>query len=291
MVHLTQRNFSHDQRISATGFHTPGETAILLHMTTPDAAEPAYTVDELAARAGVTVRTVRFYSSRGLLPPPVLGPRRVGRYGEEHLARLDLIGQMQRQGMTLSAIERHLRQLPPDLSPRELAVQRAVVASWAPETEETLDRRELRRRAGRPLSDEDLRRLAAMGVLARVADGDREDRDEDAADPGEQADRTGGAPEERYRVDTGLLRLGVELLDVPLSQQTVLAARSVLTEHSRAAAHELSELLRTAVAGRGTEDVRSLSAHMHPLVVQALLTTFQRSLRQELRAWLHSAGG
>ncbi|GHF83531.1 MerR family transcriptional regulator [Streptomyces thermodiastaticus] len=256
-------------------------------MTTPDAAEPAYTVDELAARAGVTVRTVRFYSSRGLLPPPVLGPRRVGRYGEQHLARLDLIGQMRRQGMTLAAIERHLRQLPPGLSPRELAVQRAVVASWAPESEETIGRRELDRRAGRPLSDEDLRRLAAMGVLARAADGDRE---EGAADPGEQADRTGGAAEERYRVDTGLLRLGVELLDVPLSQETVLAARSVLTEHSRAAAHELSELLRAAVAGRGTEDVRSLSAHMHPLVVQALLTTFQRSLRQELRAWLHSAG-
>jgi DNA-binding transcriptional MerR regulator len=256
-------------------------------MTTPDAAEPAYTVDELAARAGVTVRTVRFYSSRGLLPPPVLGPRRVGRYGEQHLARLDLIGQMRRQGMTLAAIERHLRQLPPRLSPRELAVQRAVVASWAPESEETIGRRELDRRAGRPLSDEDLRRLAAMGVLARAADGDRE---EGAADPGEQADRAGGAAEERYRVDTGLLRLGVELLDVPLSQETVLAARSVLTEHSRAAAHELSELLRAAVAGRGTEDVRSLSAHMHPLVVQALLTTFQRSLRQELRAWLHSAG-
>ena len=39
------------------------------------------TVDELAARAGVTVRTIRFYSTRGLLPPPVIGPRRVGRYG------------------------------------------------------------------------------------------------------------------------------------------------------------------------------------------------------------------
>ncbi|RBL82271.1 transcriptional regulator, partial [Streptomyces cavourensis] len=32
--------------------------------------EPTLTVDELAARAGVTVRTVRFYSTRGLLPPP-----------------------------------------------------------------------------------------------------------------------------------------------------------------------------------------------------------------------------
>ncbi|MFC7914175.1 transcriptional regulator, partial [Streptomyces sp. NPDC057386] len=33
-------------------------------------------------------------------------------------------------------------------------------------------------------------------------------------------------------------------------------------------------------------DVKSLSAHMRPLVVQALLTTFQRSLKEELRVWL-----
>ncbi len=269
MAHLTQRNFSHDPPRGATGFHTVGATAILLHMTTPDTAEPAFTVDELAARAGVTVRTVRFYSSRGLLPPPVLGPRRVGRYGEDHLARLALIEEMQRQGMTLAAIERHLRQLPAGLSPRELAVQRAVVASWAPQSEETVGRQELARRAGRPLTDEDVERLAAMGVLARA----------------------GSSPEgESFRIDVGLLRLGVELLDVPLSQETVLAARTVLTEHSRAAARELSELLRAAVADRGTQDVRSLSAHMHPLVVQALLTTFQRSLREELRQWLDGSG-
>lgn len=35
--------------------------------------EPTLTVDELAARAGVTVRTIRFYSTRGLLPPPRSG--------------------------------------------------------------------------------------------------------------------------------------------------------------------------------------------------------------------------
>ncbi|GAA0911977.1 MerR family transcriptional regulator [Streptomyces thermoalcalitolerans] len=232
---------------------------ILLRMTT-DADEPPLTIDELAARAGVTVRTVRFYSSRGLLPPPVIGPRRVGHYGPEHLARLALIEEMQLQGMTLAAIERHLRQLPPDLSPHDLAVQRAVVASWAPETVETLTRPELERRAGRALSDEDVERLAAMNVV--TADGDA------------------------FRVDSGLLRLGVRLLDVPLSQKTILAARTVLIEHARAAAHELSELLRDAVAERDTEDVKSLSAHMHPLVVQALLTTFQRSLRQELREWI-----
>ncbi|MGW0756646.1 MerR family transcriptional regulator [Streptomyces sp. NPDC002814] len=233
-----------------------------------DVAEPTLTIDELAARAGVTVRTVRFYSTKGLLPPPVIGPRRVGHYGQEHLARLALIEELQTQGMTLAAIERYLRQLPPDLSAHDLAIHRAVVASWAPDSVETVTREELQRRAGRTLGDQDVERLVAMNVVAH----------EDGA----------------FRVDSGLLRLGVELLDVPLSQETIMAARTALIEHSRAAAHELSRLLREAVAERAAEDVKSLSAHMHPLVVQALLTTFQRSLREELREWLDGmseAGG
>jgi hypothetical protein len=90
-----------------------------------------------------------------------------------------------------------------------------------------------------------------------------------------------------FRVDPGLLRLGVQLLDVPIAHETILAARSVLLEHSRAAAHALSTLLRDAVGeGESVAAVKSLSAHMQPLVVQALLTTFQRSLKEELREWL-----
>ncbi|NEB13116.1 MerR family transcriptional regulator [Streptomyces coelicoflavus] len=238
-------------------------------MTTTDTEEPTLTIDELAARAGVTVRTVRFYGTRGLLPPPVLGPRRVGHYGREHVARLALIEELQHQGMTLAAIERYLNRLPADLSPHDLALHRAVVASWAPQTVERVTREELGRRAGRPLTDEEVDRLTAMDIVA-----------EDADDP------AGGA----YRVDAGLLRLGVELLDVPFSPDTVLAARTALLEHSRAAARDLSRLLRDAVAERDAPDVRSLSAHMHPLVVQALLTTFQRSLREELREWLDGGG-
>lgn len=228
---------------------------------TTDTEEPALTVDELAARAGVTVRTVRFYSTKGLLPPPVIGPRRVGHYSQEHLARLALIEELQHQGMTLAAIERHLQQLPPGLSAHDLAIHRAVVASWAPDAAEDVTRAELERRAGRSLGEEDLERLAAMSVITRTADS--------------------------FRVDPGLLRLGVQLLDVPIAHETILAARTVLLEHSRAAAHELSALLRDAVGEReSVAAVKSLSAHMQPLVVQALLTTFQRSLKEELREWL-----
>ncbi|MEV4191335.1 MerR family transcriptional regulator [Streptomyces toxytricini] len=229
--------------------------------------EPTLTVDELAARAGVTVRTVRFYSTRGLLPPPVIGPRRVGRYGPEHLSRLALIEELQHHGMTLSAIERYLDALPDDLSPHDLAIHRALVSSWAPDSAEEVALEELERRAGRPLPEEDLRRLAAMNVV-------------------------GGGPE-RFRVDLSLLRLGVALLDVPISYGTVLAAREVLLEHARATARELTRLFRDEVWGPFTEgeddperveSMKALSAHMQPMVVQALVTAFQRSLREELKA-------
>ncbi|MFE0349794.1 MerR family transcriptional regulator [Streptomyces griseoluteus] len=229
---------------------------------TTEAEDPTLTIDELAARSGVTVRTVRFYGTRGLLPPPEIGPRRVGRYGREHLARLALIEELRLQGMTLAAIERYISRLPADLTAQDLAVHRAVVSSWAPEAVETVGRAELDRRAGRRLTEEDVRRLTAMDVLAPA-----------------EADGT-------YRVDSGLLRLAVQLLDLPFSQEVILAARTTLLDHSRAAARELSSLLRDAVPEHTPRDVRTLSAHMQPLVVQALLTTFQRSLRQEVREWL-----
>ncbi|MGW3623413.1 MerR family transcriptional regulator [Streptomyces sp. NPDC000880] len=237
-----------------------------------EAEEPTLTVDELAARAGVTVRTVRFYSTRGLLPPPAIGPRRVGHYGPGHLSRLALIEELQHQGMTLAAIERYLEQLPEDLSAHDLAVHRALVASWAPDSAEEASHADLERRAGRSLSEEDIDRLAAMGVLERSGGAD-------AADG--------------YRLDPGLLRLGVQLLDVPIAHETILAARTVLLEHTRSAAHELTRLFRDEVWSPYREResdpehvaaMKSLSAHMQPMVVQALVTAFQRSLKEELRA-------
>ncbi|MFC9247871.1 MerR family transcriptional regulator [Streptomyces sp. NPDC057136] len=232
--------------------------------------EPTLTVDELAARAGVTVRTVRFYSTRGLLPPPVIGPRRVGHYGRDHLARLALIEELQHQGMTLAAIERYLEQLPPDLSARDLAIHRALVASWAPDKAEDMTRAELERRAGRALTEPDLDLLTAMAMLERP--------------------EAGG---DAFRVDPGLLRLGVELLDVPIAHETILAAHTVLLEHTRSAAQELTRLFRDEVWSPYREResdpehvtaMKSLSAHMQPMVVQALVTAFQRSLKEELRA-------
>ncbi|MER6996876.1 MerR family transcriptional regulator [Streptomyces sp. NPDC000410] len=60
-------------------------------------------MEELAEAAGITVRTLRFYRERGLIPPP----RRQGRiawYDDHHLARLRTIAAMLERGHTLSGI-------------------------------------------------------------------------------------------------------------------------------------------------------------------------------------------
>ncbi|WP_042450202.1 MerR family transcriptional regulator [Streptacidiphilus jiangxiensis] len=234
------------------------------------------TVDELAARAGITVRTLRFYAAKGLLPPPELGPRRVGRYGPEHLGRLELIEELQRQGLTLAAIERYLAELPDDVGSLDLAVHRALVASWQPETAERISRDQLERRAGRPLDDADLDRLAAMGAIRRP-------------EPAHGDEPEAGS----FPVDPGLLPLGLRILDVPIPLETLVAARAVVRLHSRATAHDLHRLFRDTVwrpflasdpDEAGLERMKELSSHIEPLVIQALVTAFQRSLAEELAA-------
>ena len=59
-----------------------------------------YTVDELAAATGMTVRTTRYYAGLGLLPAPTRRGR-MAYYTEEHRARLELIRALQDHGFTL----------------------------------------------------------------------------------------------------------------------------------------------------------------------------------------------
>lgn len=61
------------------------------------------TIDELARKAGTTVRNVRVYQDRGLLPPPERRGR-LGLYGPDHLRRLRLVLRMLGRGYPLAAI-------------------------------------------------------------------------------------------------------------------------------------------------------------------------------------------
>ncbi|MEU5884828.1 MerR family transcriptional regulator [Spirillospora sp. NPDC047279] len=62
-----------------------------------------YRIDDLAREVGTTVRHVRGFQERGLLPPPRMQGR-VGFYDDSHLARIRVIGQLQERGYTLASI-------------------------------------------------------------------------------------------------------------------------------------------------------------------------------------------
>jgi DNA-binding transcriptional MerR regulator len=65
---------------------------------------------QLAERADVSQRTVRYYIQQGLLPSPeARGPG--AHYGPEHLDRLHLIRRLQREHLPLAEIRRRLEAL------------------------------------------------------------------------------------------------------------------------------------------------------------------------------------
>lgn len=87
-------------------------------MSTPK-PRSEWKLTELAAEAGVSPRTVRYYVQRGLLPaPPFRGPDTV--YGKEHLLRLKAIRVLQARFLPLDAIQVELARLDGDAL-RELA--------------------------------------------------------------------------------------------------------------------------------------------------------------------------
>jgi MerR family transcriptional regulator, copper efflux regulator len=85
-------------------------------------------ISELAQRAGVPATTLRFYESNGLLPAErnAAGYRT---YGEDAVARLDMIGRAKRLGLPLSSVAELLevwssgacQEVKADLRPRLLA--------------------------------------------------------------------------------------------------------------------------------------------------------------------------
>lgn len=65
------------------------------------------TIDELAARTGLTPRNIRLYQTRGLIEPPAKRGRSAV-YDQGHLERLQLIQQMIADGMSRDLIQRVL---------------------------------------------------------------------------------------------------------------------------------------------------------------------------------------
>ena len=130
-----------------------------------------YRIDELAREAGTTVRNVRAYQDRGLLPPP----RRVGRvglYSEAHLARLRLIGELLGRGYTLGNIAEMVDgwERGQDLS-ELLGLESALIGPWSDERAAPVDPEQLAELFG-GIDDPDLVDEAVAAGVVEIVDGE-----------------------------------------------------------------------------------------------------------------------
>jgi DNA-binding transcriptional MerR regulator len=137
-----------------------------------DALEAKLTIDDLARVSGVTVRNIRAYQARGLLPPPEVRAR-TGFYGSGHEARLELIKDLQAEGVKLDTIKK-LLDTTGGSTEEVVAFIRRIRKLFAGEDRQISDLRELATRF--PESDESvIKRALKMGLLREVGDGQYEE--------------------------------------------------------------------------------------------------------------------
>src|SRR3954449_8863136 len=130
------------------------------------------TIDALARATGMTVRNIRAHQSRGLLQPPEIEGR-TGYYGREHVARIELISEMQADGFNLAAIKRLLANQPGSDS-EMLGFKRALMAPWEDEEHEFITAEDLTKRLQLDQDNpnpERLERAVKPGVLACMGRG------------------------------------------------------------------------------------------------------------------------
>lgn len=220
------------------------------------------TVDQLAAAVGMTVRNVRAYAARGLLPPPRLVGR-TGWYSAEHVARLTVVRELLDQGFTLAAVERTLDRSSPPASSAALTLHRSLMAPWLPEQPEEMALATLAVRSGTGTTPEQLVELEALGVL-------------------EVLDAT------RVRVlDPALLSAGLQVVRMGIPADAVIRAQRQVVELVEQAAAVYLTMFRTTVwqdfldAGSPAQDwpqIQALATSLPPVAAQALLASFRAAM-------------
>lgn len=195
-----------------------------------------YRVEQLASTCGVSVDTVRYYQSRGLLPLPEREGR-VAWYDERHVERIGRIRTLQRKGLTLAAIERVVRGEPVAASAdADLAAAVAQELGEAGPAAELLTLEEFSTKAGVP----------ASLIQAVEREGIRFSR------PGE-----GGVP--RYTsADIDLVRTALRLLEFGLPVGDLLALARAADASMRGLAERAVDLfdahVRTPIRDTAGDD-------------------------------------
>jgi DNA-binding transcriptional MerR regulator len=169
--------------------------------------EPGWRIDELAQKAGLTVDTIRYYAREGLL----MAPERSGRhklYGPEHLDRLSRIKELQEQKFSLAAI-------------------RAIVTTDRPGLEDLFAAK------GKTYTFDDLveRSRLEHDLVARLRD------------VGLLADPVALGHDAYDDNDLGLLRAVVELREIGMTEDILVALGEIYVRHFRSLQADVHAML------------------------------------------------
>jgi len=233
-----------------------------------------YRVDELAARSGLSVDTIRFYQSKGLVPQP----EREGRlawYDDGHLERLARVRDLKAKGFTLRAIERLLAG---DLDPADAALVSALPGAGDPDDGAavlTLD--EFAERSG--MSPSLIEAIAREGLLTP---------------------QTTDAGDARFTVDDlSVVRAGLELLEagLPLSELLALARDhdAAMRGVAERAVDMFLRFVRDPIRGSATSDDEAAAGlvnafqKMLPATTSLVSHHFRRVLLEEARRRVEGA--
>ena len=220
------------------------------------------TIDELARRTGMTVRNIRAHQSRGLLPPPEVRGR-TGFYGADHIARIELIRELQADGFKLEAIGRLLDSAGGS-SDEVLRFTRALKAPFEDEQPQIVDAAELAGRWGASEPDPSLlKRAEKLGILRPLGDGRFEE------------------------LSPRLARAASELAALGIDTRTALDVASEMRKHADGVAKVFVELFLKQVwkpfEDQGRPDtelpqVREALERLRPLASDSLLAIFQLAM-------------
>lgn len=227
-------------------------------MDDPQLNDQTYGLYELAERSGIPPRTIRFYTTEGLLA----APDKVGReaiYTSKHLVTLELIRELQSHGFGLAAIKAHLDRLPQDASATSIALHSTMLAPWLADQPEHFTDDELNTRTNRPLSDDDITMLENLGVIQRTS-------------------------QEHFAVATALLSVTVELIDFGLTpDSSAQIAHAIQTAGTRLTADledTYTRMLQPKLAEQQMTDadVQRFVELFKPISIAALARSYEQAL-------------
>jgi len=123
-----------------------------------------YTVEELALAANTSVRNIRAYQDKGLLPPPTLRGRK-GIYNNQHLSRLRVIANLLDRGYTLASILDLISGLEQGVGLSEiLGMESAINSPWAKEAPEIISMTQMVKMFGTQLTPANIRLAGELGI-------------------------------------------------------------------------------------------------------------------------------